>query len=120
MLKCKLCSNRRYSKHWRCLYCQDCKNKKYLPHAKLHRQQSFDKYSLIRNATNKKNVRDLNDTYIVNTLCAKSTLKKADLTQQLIDMKRLELQLRRQRRSYNAKNNGTQSKETSSEDCKGL
>jgi len=89
-------------------------------HLKSYRQEHYDDFKPVRNAKNKEHTRDLNDPYIVHLLCAKSTLNRADLTQELIDMKRLEVELLRERRSYNAKNNGTQSKETSSEDCKGL
>ena len=48
----------------------------------------------------------LTDVYIRHVLCSNSTLNKADLTQELINMKRLEMKLARERRSNNAKNNG--------------
>ena len=113
MLKCKLCSNKRHSKHWKCLYCKECAEKKKLAdihkshtvwtrknkaHLKKYRQTNYHRYKDNRNAKQRQDSAELNDAYIRHVLCAQSTLLKADLTQELIDMKRLELQLNRKRR----------------------
>ena len=122
MLKCKLCPNKRHSKHWKCLYCKSCAKKKYIAdiskhhtlwsrrnkaHLKTYRQVNYHRYKDNRNAKNKLDAKMLTDVYIRHLLCQNSTLNKADLTQELIDMRRLKLQLHRAIRSNNAKNNGT-------------
>ena len=121
MLKCKLCPNKRYSNHWKCLYCKPCAAKKNdadiakghlkyqrinKTHLKTYRQVNYHRYKDNRNTKNKLDAKMLTDVYIRHVLCSNSTLNKADLTQELINMKRLEMKLARERRSNNAKNNG--------------
>ena len=121
MLKCKLCPNKRYSKHWNCLYCKSCAKKKYLEdvykhhtlwtrrnktHLKIYRQANYANYKDSRSLKTNQHTAEITDVYLRQVLCQNSTLNKADLTQELLDMKRLELQLHRAKRSNNAKNNG--------------
>jgi hypothetical protein len=114
MLKCKLCPNKRHSKHWKCLYCKKCSNqdrtrwvKKNKTHLSSYRQANYQNYRDSRSIKTNQHTAEITDVYLRQVLCQHSTLNKADLTQELLDMKRLELQLRRVIRSNNAKNNGT-------------
>ena len=118
MKKCTLCDNERYSSHWNCIYCAQCKEKIYLAHIKRginkwkvknkehlrqYRTKNLWRWKDNRNKKNKKRIRELSDSYIRAVLAQHSPLKGSEFPEDLVRLKRLQLQLKREKESRNGK-----------------
>ena len=116
--QCIKCDNKRYSKHRNCLYCikcRDIKNNEHLKKAILqwkrnnkehlaeYRRLKYPDWKENRNKKNKEETKQLSDTYIRNMISSRSILKPSEVPDTLIKLKRLDIQLKRERDKYRGK-----------------
>ena len=126
MKKCNRCNEIKPHASWNPYYCKDCRNKRCreynkLPHYKLKRKQYNKKAQLNgnhkiwnqkyrdnlddmkkealyekRRAHNKQDTENLGDECIKRLLCKRNSLRFADISDKMIELKRLEMQLKRE------------------------
>ena len=114
MKKCTLCDNKRYSSHWLCKYCISCRDKMWKAqqkrwktdnkeHLANYRAVKMHDWKKNRNIKIREHAKTISDAYVRWTLAQRSPLKGSEFPEGLVRLKRLDIQLKREKESQNGK-----------------